>query len=163
MTESSLYVVDTNVWIAADSGHASGTDCASKSWQFLHTLYYGNGEIAADVKISRTEEGLVLQEYRKRFRGADPAVSEQSASHEILLRLINETRVRYASIDIDGDIAVLPDELERLVHHDDDRKFVALSLAFCSRPPIVNAKDSDWKCWEGRVARSRRQSDSALP
>ena len=148
INESSLYVVDTNVWIAADSGDASGTDCDSKSLQFLYALYYDDGEIAADFRISQSEDGLVFQEYRKRFRGADPAVSEQSASHQILLRLINETRVRYARINIDGDIAVLPDDLERLIHHDDDRKFVALSLALSSRPPIVNAKDSDWKCWK---------------
>ena len=148
MAESSLYVIDTNVWIAADSGDRSGTDCASKSWKFLHSLYYGGGKIAADFRISQTEEGLVLQEYRKQFKGANPAVLEQSASHQILLRILNEGRVRYARIDIDGDVAVLPDDLERLVHHDDDRKFVALSLAIASRPPIVNAKDSDWKQWK---------------
>lgn len=145
--ESPLYVVDTNVWVAADSSDASGTSCASKSWEFLRTLYYVNGQIAADLRISQTEEGLVFQEYRKQFRSADPAVLEQSAWRQIFLRLIDERRVRYVSIDIDGDIAVLPDDLERLIHHDDDRKFVAVSLAISSPPPIVNAKDSDWECW----------------
>lgn len=148
VADLSLYVVDTNVWVAADRGRAQGTDCDSKALRFLRRLVYGKGKIAADLRISRHAEGLVFQEYRKRFRGAHPRVSQQSISYQILNRLINRGRVCYQTIEIDGEIAVLPEELEQLVDDDDDRKFVALSLAFSERPPIVNATDPGWDCWK---------------
>ena len=116
-------------------------DCHIESLKFLNSLTASGSRIAVD------DSHLVFGEY---FR----LMSEQLAPYSILTRLLAQGRVLYRHIDVVNKIAVIPDEIERIVDDKSDRKFVAISLTFLppTRPPIVNATDSDWRDWEKALA-----------
>lgn len=98
------------------------------------------------------QTGVVREEYRKAFRQIPSGIYRQSDSYRILDTLINTGRVHYKAIRVIEDIAEICDELESVVDDNDDRKFVAVALAFAQPPPIVNATDPGWKRWEGALA-----------
>ncbi len=134
-TQSPLYVVDTNVWYVAQIGVDIDTECHLEALKFLDHLDDGKTCIAVD------DQHLVFGEYFG-------LLSQQLAPYHLLTRLIRQERVLQRKIDVSEGMAVLPNELERLVHDRNDRKFVAVSLSFSSLPPVVNAADRDWVGWE---------------
>lgn len=131
--ESTIFVVDTNVWVVAESVRDFGVHCQRRSLGFLTSLYSEGGGIAVD------SDGRILEEYRGN-------IAPQLAPHRILIDLLAQDRVVRKTIGVSDDVAVLPNGLQDAVHDADDRKFVAVSLAFFPTPPppIVNATDSDW-------------------
>lgn len=134
-TDSPTYVVDTNVWLVAETDADVDTACHLEALKFLYYLDDSKTCIAVD------DQHLIFGEY---FR----LLSQQSAPFDLLTRLIRQERVLTRKIDVYEGVAVLPDALERIVHDRNDRKFVAVTLAFSTPPPIVNATDSDWADWE---------------
>ena len=119
----------------AQFGADVDTACHLEALKFLDSL--------ADVEkcIAVDDQHLILGEYFG-------LLSQQFAPYEILTRLMRQERVLQRKIDVSEGIAILPNELERLVHDRNDRKFVAVSLSFSSLPPVVNAADRDWVSWE---------------
>ena len=103
--------------------------------QFLDCLNNGETLLAVDDKH------LIFGEY---FR----LLSQQSYPYDLLTRLIAQGRVSHKEIAVVDGVAVIPHELERIVHDRSDRKFVAVSLSHSPPAPVVNATDSDWVDWE---------------
>lgn len=134
-TQSTLYVVDTNVWLVAQAGANVDEECHLEALRFLDLLDDGETCIAVD------DQHLIFGEYFG-------LLSQQLASFHLLTDLIRQERVLQRQIDVSEGAAVLPNALERLVHDRSDRKFVAVSLSFASIPPVVNASDRDWVDWE---------------
>ena len=134
-TQSPLYVVDTNVWLVARDVADVDTECHLEALEFLYYLNDNKKCIAVD------DQHLILGEYFG-------LLSQQFIPHLILTEIMRDKRVSKREIDVFEGMAVLPDELGRIVHDRNDRKFVAVSLAFSTPPPIVNATDSDWADWE---------------
>ena len=134
-TQSSLYVIDTNVWLVAQIGADVDLACHLEALKFLNYLDDGGKCIAVD------DQHLIFGEYFG-------LLSQQLASYHLVTRLIRQERVLKRKIDVSEGVAVLPSALERLVNDRNDRKFVAVSLSFSSPPPVVNAADRDWVGWE---------------
>ena len=111
------------------------TACHLEALKFLDYL--------ADVEkcIAVDDQHLIFSEYFG-------LLSQQLAPYEILTRLIRQERVSHREIDVSEGVAVLPNELGRIVQDRNDRKFVAVALSFSMPPPVVNATDSDWVDWE---------------
>lgn len=110
-------------------------ECHIKVLEFLEHLDHCDKRIAVDNRH------LIFGEY---FR----LLSQQLAPYDLLTRLMAQGRVLERAVAVADGVACLPNDLERLVHDRDDRKFVAVALSFSSPPPVVNATDSDWVDWE---------------
>ena len=83
------------------------------------------------------------------FREYESKLSEQDAAYDLVFRTVIPSG-RFDLVDVgflDG-IAILPPCLDDIVTDDDDKKFVAVADKHHSNPPIVNATDDDWLCWE---------------
>ena len=117
----------------------SATIAVANRCEFVQSLVDSESSIAVDYGH------LILGEYYTNL-------SQQFDSYVILTELMAQGKVLQKHIAIVDGVAKLPNEIERTVQDEDDRKFVAVSLAFLPMPPppIVNATDSDWaKCEQG--------------
>jgi hypothetical protein len=139
MTE--VYIIDTNVWVMAEKFIGDVTtqtelDCiqACKKWL--------KGFTESTAIILLDDQYKVLTEYRRYVR-------EGTLSSVYLSRLEAQPRERLLEITIQFDedgYAVVPDIL--LKFDNEDKKWVALALAYTPTPPIFNAVDTDWVQWQ---------------
>ena len=140
-----IVVVDTNVPVAANKGSPQASPqcvvlCAKRLWEIQR-----RGVLVIDSGWE------ILREYMRNLRSlGEPGVGDAFLKWVLTNRTNAE---RCLEVDVHpecGSYAEFP-KSESLARFDpSDRKFVAVALAHPSKPPILNATDSDW--WQYRRA-----------
>jgi hypothetical protein len=130
-------VVDTNVWVNMDKLSVE-TDAeracvqACQEWGAAFSQGTDNHRLAADYTWA------IFNEYRRNIKPGGLA-------EQYLNRLLSQPITRLELVEIRFDEnhhAILPENIS--INDPNDRKFIAVSLAFQPPAPIVNATDTDW-------------------
>ncbi len=144
MTEYVL--VDTNVLIVASAEHPGSPFSADKTpvedpdlrQDVLDWMYNLESE-----KKCLILDKMMLKEY-------DNKLTEQDYGLQVIRSKFQTCEYIYLETD-EHDDAVIPSELEPVIHDRADRKWVAASLqatADGKKNTIINACDTDWMEWE---------------
>ena len=143
-----LVVMDTNVAAVANRMAEQAQDrCVEECIKALE-------DIRSSRRIVLDEDGDILDEYLKIIRDWSGRVGDVFLK-EIFDNQANEARcVKVALASHDKRRYVeFPDDPDLTGFDQDDRKFVAVSCAIGTNPPILNASDTDW--WHYRHALKR--------
>lgn len=130
-------VVDTNVWVNMDRLSVE-TDAerarvqACQEWGAAFSLGTDAYKLAVDYSWK------ILKEYRNNIK-------QGGLAERYLNRLLSRPITRLELVEIRFDEnhhAILPENVS--FNDPNDRKFVAVSLAFQPPTPIINATETDW-------------------
>jgi len=148
-----MYLIDTNVLMAASAlGEVSAVAARAMPREIeLREIVYQwleNFDLSEDV-IVLDELGLIRDEYE---RNLPFNYREQEYGLRVLQAKIDRCLVEYVPIDAvrgNGEhVAVIDPELEQIVTHRNDRKWVAAAVSALDclgvSPPIVFGAESDW-------------------
>lgn len=135
-------IIDTNVPLVAN-GHSdqASRPCALACQQLI-------AEFSADRRVLVIDSGWrIIQEYRHRLnQSGQPGIGDAFLKW-VLTNQANPRRCEQVPItpSADGrDFAEFPDDPALAGFDRSDRKFVAVSRAHPTHPPIFNAVDTDW-------------------
>jgi len=143
-------IVDTNVPIVANGrSHQASRPCVVACQQLI-------AEFSADRRVLVIDSGWkIIQEYKRHLNQlGQPGISD-AFLRWVLTNLANPRRCEQVPITptTDGrDFAEFPDDPALAGFDHSDRKFVALSRAHPTHPPIINAVDSDWLHYQDALA-----------
>lgn len=143
-------VVDTNVGVVANERHAGASpDCVIACVDALERIIRGNDRLVLD------DEWEILREDQHNMASSGQPGPGDAFLKWALNNLANPQRCECVPIDriAEGQYLPFPDDPSLASFDPSDRKFVAVALASESRPPILNAVDSDW--WRAREALAR--------
>ena len=140
MQITDFLVVDTNVW-RANAGHASHIGLSSRQavMEWVEAFRVSDSILVVD------DSEQIFTEYKK------PPYSYQDPTRDLLDLLLSNNRVCLVHVQFQGDIAMLPPHLDKIITDNDDKKFVAVADKHPATPPIVNATDSGWAQWESHL------------
>lgn len=144
-------VVDTNVGVVANGRETDASpECIIFCTDFLEGVSRG------EVRLVLDAEWEILSEYLRQLNSSgQPGVGDAFLKW-VLQNQANPERCERVEIHPSGDsrgYEELPEDPDLEGFDPSDRKFAAVALAASSRPPIVNAVDSDW--WGHRKALER--------
>lgn len=158
MTEYVL--VDTNVLIVASAEHPGSPFSADKTPiedpELRQDVLDWVHDLEGEQKCLLIHP-VMLDEYRKKL-------SEQDYGHQVILNKLQTCEYIPIEIDDHGD-AVIPAELEPVIHDRADRKWVAASLqatADGKKNRIINACDTDWMEWEDTLSEANIEVEQLI-
>jgi hypothetical protein len=132
------FVVDTNVCIVANGRSHASPGCVIACVRRLVELR--SHQIAID------DGAEILDEYKRHLHTNEAPLEGHAFYRWLVTNLFNE------SICAQVPMAPFPDDSALSTFDRGDRKFVQVALALSSRPPILNAVDSDWRDFETALA-----------
>ncbi|MDP1655094.1 MAG: hypothetical protein Q8K91_09225 [Hylemonella sp.] len=145
----STTVVDTNVVLVANGQHADvSSECIATSALRLQAIMH-NGKLALDDQFQ------ILGEYLNKTQPKNGNHPGDAFVKWALQNRVNTSRVESVSLQAHHErgFESFPDDAD-LIHFDvPDRKFVAVSNAHPSKPPILQAADSKWLDWSEALNR----------
>lgn len=144
-----MVVVDTNVAKVASGRKESPQatpNCVNTCIKRLEGIVRGEEKLVLDNKW------IIISEYKDNLRSS----GEPGAGDRFLLWILRnkDTKCDLVSITpVDGsenEFEEFPDDPALENFDPDDRKFIAVALAHCEKPPILQAVDTQW--WDFRDA-----------
>ena len=136
-------IVDTNVALVA-SGEMEETsrNCELDCIERIELITMG------EVKLALDDQRRIIEEYRKKLSpDGQPGVGDRFLKW-VEINWTNEERCDRVSItSIEGsetEFKEFPDDSALQKFDNDDRKFIAVAVAHCENPPILQAMDSKW-------------------
>ena len=142
-------IVDTNVAIVANGGfEKASADCKQICIDRLEEITQGEAKLALD------DERRIIEEYRGKLSpDGQPGVGDAFLKW-VEMNWTNPDHCDWVSITpvdgLDNEFEEFPDDLALNDFDPDDRKFIAVALAHCEKPPILQAVDRQW--WDFRDA-----------
>lgn len=137
------HVIDTNVLLAACTGHEASPFCDTTHLTKAELLQVLNWLVDFHADSTRQlvldDAWLILNEYFQHL-------TESDIGHLVLRDKLGSAKFFSITTDENGH-ALLPAALSVVIHDKEDRKFVAVALADPMQPSIVNACDTDWAGW----------------
>jgi len=143
-------VVDTNVGVVANGRETDASpDCVITCSDFLEGFTSGRFRVVVDSGWE------ILGEYQKRLSSSGQPGPGDAFLKWLFQNLANPERCETAEIHprASGGYDEFPEDPDLGGFDPDDRKFAAVARVSPSRPPVVNAVDSDW--WDYREALER--------
>ena len=144
-----IVIVDTNVALVANGrSEQASEDCEEICINRLVEIT--NGEI----KLAMDDHRRIIEKYRGNLNAyGQPGVGDAFLKW-VETNWTNPNRCDLVSITpVDGsenEFEEFPDDPSLEKFDPDDRKFIAVALAHCDKPPILQAVDSQW--WDFRDA-----------
>lgn len=140
----SSVIVDTNVGVVANEREAHASpDCVIACVDALEQITAGRARLVLD------DGWEVLSEYLRHMSSSGQPGPGDAFVKWALNNLANPARCERVPLAP----GAFPEDPDLAAFDRSDRKFVVLALASDSRPPILNAVDSDW--WHFREALGR--------
>ena len=137
-----MVIVDTNVAVVANGkSEQASEECVDTCIGRLEQIIRGETKLVLD------ENWNILGEYSRNLhlRGAD--VGDRFLTW-CLRNRTNPEQCELVSItplaNLDNEFGEFPKDPELANFDPDDRKFVAVAVAHCEKPPILQAVDSQW-------------------
>jgi len=143
-------VIDTNVGVVANGRETDASpDCVIACTDFLEEVTDGRVRVVVDSGWE------ILTEYQRRLSSSGQPGPGDAFLKWLLQNLVNPKRCERVEIhpQESGSYDELPEDPDLEGFDPDDRKFAAVALVSPSRPPVVNAVDSDW--WDYRDSLQR--------
>ena len=142
-------VMDTNVPIVANGATPQASDdCVLSCIAVLE-------DIRKNCCLLIDDACLILDEYRRHLSPSGQPGPGDAFFKWLWVNQANASKCRQIAITLDSSrgFVEFPNDPALEGFHNDDRKFVAVSVASNSQPLIMNASDSDW--WLYRTALKR--------
>lgn len=142
-------VVDTNVAIVASRLTPEANErCIDACIKKLREIQQSGGLLVDD-------KSLILYEYTRKLGysgqpGAGHAFVKWAHDHQAIPASVRQVTISQRADDGPRRYVEFPDHPNLITFDKSDQKFVAVALASCENPPILNAVDSDW--WHHRTA-----------
>lgn len=138
-----MIVVDTNVAVVANGREESPQatpNCVNTCIKRLEGIVRGEEKLVLDNKW------IMISEYRDNLRSS----GEPGAGDRFLLWILRNKDTKCDLVSItpidssENEFQEFPDDPALVGFDPDDRKFIAVALAHCEKPPILQAVDSKW-------------------
>ena len=139
-------VIDTNDAVVANGKSEQASEqCVDSCAERLEQIMYG------EVKLVLDDDWRILDEYMRNLhsRGAD--IGDRFLAWSLQYRTNAERCDLVPITPVDGlenEFKEFPDDPALENFDPDDRKFIAVALAHCKKPPILQAVDTQW--WDFR-------------
>ena len=142
-------IVDTNVaLVASRKAPQASEECVGTCINRLEKITNGQ------VKLALDDERRIIDEYRNKLSPTGQPGIGDAFLKWVETRWTNEEHCDRVSITpIEGseiEFEEFPTDPALVDFDPDDRKFIAVALAHCEKPPILQAVDSQW--WDFRDA-----------
>lgn len=151
-----LYLIDTNVMVAASASHDEHSGVINRAMprevelrEQVHAWLHAFEQ--SDDALLMDEAMLIMDEYERNLPFS-PGLRHQEYGLQVLQQKHDRGLIEYVPIEVqeaNGEkVAVLSDDLARIVTDREDRKWVAAAQAAREylglTVPIVYAAESDW-------------------
>ena len=146
-----MVIVDTNVAVVANGkSEQASEECEETCINRLEQIMRGETKLVLDA------DWIILGEYSRNLhsRGADVG--------DRFLRWVLNNRITQCDLipitpveDSETEFTEFPTDPELENFDPADRKFIAVAIAHCEKPPILQAVDSQW--WDFRDALRRHE------
>ena len=138
-----VVVVDTNVAVVANGrSEQASADCVKTCAERLREIMRGN------VKLVLDNRWIILREYMQNLHTSGDDVGDRFLGW-VLRSLKNPDNCELVKItpieDSEREFKEFPDDPDiQILNPKKDRKFIAVAIAHCEKPPILQAVDSKW-------------------
>ena len=136
-------IVDTNVAVVANGGFEDAShDCKQLCIDSLEEITTGK------VKLALDDQRRIIEEYHKYLNpDGQPGVGDAFLKW-VEINWSNPARCNLVPITpvngLDNEFEEFPDDPALKDFDPDDRKFIAVAIAHCAKPAILQAVDSKW-------------------
>ena len=147
-----MVIVDTNVAVVANGkSEQASEECVDTCIGRLEQIIRGETKLVLDA------DWIILDEYSRNLSSSGkPGTGDRFLAWSLRNRT-NPEQCELVSVtpvtNLENEFEEFPKDSELANFDPDDRKFVAVAIAHCEKPPILQAVDSQW--WVFRDALSR--------
>ena len=146
-----MVIVDTNVAVVANGkSEQASEECVDTCIGRLEQIIRGETKLVLDA------DWIILGEYSRNLHLRGTEVGDRFLTW-CLRNRTNPEQCELVSVtpvtNLENEFEEFPKDSELANFDPDDRKFVAVAIAHCEKPPILQAVDSQW--WVFRDALSR--------